>query len=219
MAKAPVPGAVKTRLCPPLTPEQAAELSRCFLLDTLDRVVALPAISPVLAFSPPGARRALASMARGARLVAQRGTDLGERLENLLAGLLAAGHPAAIAVGTDTPSLPAAYLRRAVAWLAAPGPDVVLGPSDDGGYYLIGMRTLRPTLFAAMPWSTPAVLPRTLRRARAAGLEVACLPPWFDVDTGADLERLRAALRRGHGGPAPRTAAFLGVARAGGEAR
>jgi hypothetical protein len=91
----------------------------------------------------------------------------------------------------------------------APDVDVVLGPTEDGGYYLIGMRVPAPALFESMPWSTPAVLGRTLERAQRLGLRVACLPTWFDVDTGADLERLRVELEAAPGVWPRHTRAFL----------
>src|SRR5581483_10768312 len=99
----------------------------------------------------------------------------------------------------------------AVDRLAGPGPDVVLGPTEDGGYYLIGLRRDCPELFTGVPWSTPAVLRETLRRAGAAGLRAACLPAWFDVDTPDDLARLGASLEDGGPGAeqAPRTRRFL----------
>src|SRR5262249_39143450 len=89
---------------------------------------------------------------------------------------------------------PQEFLQRAVDLLSRPGPDVVLGPTEDGGYYLIGVRGAHRELFDGVPWSTSEVLEITLRRAANAGLEAACLPSWFDVDTAEDLERLRATL-------------------------
>ena len=141
--------------------------------------------------------------------MAQHGRDLGERMRSVLGALLRAGHPAAIALGTDTPTLPRALLQRAVDLAASGDVDVVLGPSEDGGYYLIGVRDDYPTLFEGVPWSTPAVLDVTLRRADDAGLRSALLPTWFDVDTPDDLARLRAALiDTPHVAPATRR--FLG---------
>ncbi|OGL11752.1 MAG: hypothetical protein A3I14_00695 [Candidatus Rokubacteria bacterium RIFCSPLOWO2_02_FULL_73_56] len=214
MAKAPVAGAVKTRLCPPLAPGQAAALARCFLLDKLGQLRTLRGARPVVAFSPADAADLFRALAPGVDLLAQRGPDLGARLAAVLGDLLARGAPAAIAVDSDTPSLPAAFVQMAVDRLADPAVDLVLGPSEDGGYYLIGMPRVHGALFAAMPWSTPDVLAETERRARAAGLRVVRLPVWFDVDTAADLERLRAALARGEGAPAPATRALLAAWRA-----
>jgi len=194
MAKAPRSGEVKTRLCPPLSPDEAASLYRCFLLDKIAQVRALESAAPVVAFSPPVARADFAALAPGFRLLAQRGADLGARLLNVVGDLLAEGHAGAIAVDSDTPTLPVQLLQEAVERLSLPGPDVVLGPTEDGGYYLIGVRAARPELFEGIAWSTPAVLGETLRRAEKAGLSTACLAPWSDVDTAGDLARLRAEL-------------------------
>jgi len=214
MAKAPAPGAVKTRLCPPLAPAQAAALAHAFLLDKIGQVRTLRGARPVVAFAPADAAATFRALAPDFGLLAQRGPDLGARLAAVLGDLLAGGHAGAIAVDGDTPSLPTAFVQAAVGRLADPTVDVVLGPSDDGGYYLIGMKRVHGALFEAMPWSTPRVLAETERRARAAGLAVARLPAWFDVDTAEDLERLRASLARGEGAPAPATRALLEAWRA-----
>jgi rSAM/selenodomain-associated transferase 1 len=215
MARVPGAAPVKSRLHGVLSPQEATELYRCFLLDRLDALAAVPAVERVIAFTPSGARAALAALAPpGFRLLAQDGGDLGERLTRLFAGLLGEGHGAAIAVDSDSPTLPVGYLAQGVAALDAA--DVVIGPTDDGGYYLIGIgagcRALVAgprcsALFEGVPWSTPRTRAATLERARALELSVSLLPPWFDVDTPADLDRLRADLRA-HPGPA-RTAAFL----------
>ena len=194
MAKAPSPGAVKTRLCPPLREAEAAALYRCFLADKIAAVQSLAGAQPVIAYTPDEAHAEFTALAPGFALVAQRGPDLGARLHSSLASLLAAGHPGAIAVDSDTPTLPREFLQRAVDCLMRPGPDVVLGPTEDGGYYLIGVRAAHRALFEDMPWSTSAVLEITLRRAAAAGLQTVCMPTWFDVDTPDDLRRLQAEL-------------------------
>jgi rSAM/selenodomain-associated transferase 1 len=217
VAKLPRPGAVKTRLCPPLTAEQAAALSRGFLLDKLQQVRDLRGAAPVVVHAPAGARAAFARLAPGFRLVPQRDGDLGARLAAAAGTLFGRGHAGVMFLDTDTPTLPAGHLAEAVRVLAARESDVVLGPTDDGGYYLIGLAAPAPALFAGIPWSTPDVLGATVRRARALGLRVRLLPGWFDVDTGADLVRLEAALRAAPGGarhtravlarrPAPRRA-------------
>lgn len=194
MAKAPRPGAVKTRLCPPLSPAEAAELSRCFLLDKIAQVRALTEASPAIAFTPEDEQGWFEALAPDFVLVPQRGADLGARLHGSLNALLRAGHPAALAIDSDTPTLPMEFMRQAIHLAITPGVDIVIGPTEDGGYYLIGGRVAHRALFEDMPWSTSQVLEQTMQRAKAAGLRVACLPSWFDVDTPADLARLRAAL-------------------------
>ncbi len=211
MAKVPGATTVKSRLHPSITPERATELYRCFLLDRLDALAALSGIAPVIAFTPADARSALEVLAPpGFGLVTQRGADLGQRLANLLADLVGRGHPAAIAVDSDSPTLPMAYVLEAALKLESNAADVVLGPCDDGGYYLIGVRAPQPALFEGIPWSTERVTPVTLEKARGLGLRVHLLPSWFDVDTEADLRRLHGELAAGHDGPA-RTRAFVGT--------
>lgn len=218
MAKVPVPGQVKTRLCPPLTPDQAAGLARCFLQDRVEQIAGIELAEPVVAFTPPERGDELRGLLPGpVRLVPQDGADLGARLDRVLADLLAEGRPGAIAVDADSPSLPSVFLRQACAHLLDGTAEVVVGPCEDGGYYLIGLRAPAPELFRAMPWSTPAVLDETLARVRRLGRRLALLPPWFDVDRGADLARLRdgastpPAPDGRHAPPfaPPRTLAFL----------
>jgi uncharacterized protein len=207
MAKAPRAGAVKTRLCPPLTYREAAALARCFLRDTIAKVRCLTDVTVTIAHTPAAERAVFARLAPDLALVPQRGHDLGERMRSALAEGLRT-HRRAIAVGTDTPTLPAAVVQLAVDRVASDDVDVVLGPAEDGGYYLIGVRADHPTLFADVPWSTPLVLDLTVRRAEAAGLRCVRLPTWFDVDTADDLARLRAALIKDPG-IAPSTSRFL----------
>jgi len=209
MAKVPGAAPVKSRLHAALTEARATELYRCFLLDRLDALVAVPGIAPVVAFTPPEARARMATLAPpGVRLLAQEGDDLTERLTRLFDRLLGEGHPAALAMDSDSPTLPMAYVATAARALADGEADVVIGPSDDGGYYLIGLREPRAVLFEDVPWSTAEVLAVTLARARGLGLRVRLLPAWFDVDTEADLHRLRDELAAGGAGPT-RTAAFV----------
>jgi len=202
MAKAPEAGQVKTRLCPPLSPEDAAELYRCFLLDKIAQVREVAEAEPVLAFAPAQAAAAFEALAPGFTLLPQRGPDLTARLTAVCVDLFRSGCDAAILIDSDTPTLPTERLERAVAVVKEGGCDLVLGPSEDGGYYLIGLRRLHPGLFEGMQWSTPTVLEETLRRARALGLSATTLSAWYDVDTAADLVRLRADLSAGPpGGP------------------
>lgn len=196
MAKTPRPGAVKTRLCPPLSGAEAAELYRCFLLDKIEQVRALRNARPVIAYTPEEGRAFFEAAASDFLLLPQRGGDLGARLAGTFAALFAQGYAGALAIDSDTPTLPAEPLQQALDLLAGPAADVILGPCEDGGYYLIGLRRLHRELFEGIAWSTDRVLPETVRRAEALGLSVASLPAWLDIDTPEDLERLRDALAR-----------------------
>lgn len=209
MAKDPKAGRVKTRLCPPLTPDQAARLYQCFLSDVLDLVAAVPGVDPAVAFSPREAHGEFTRLASGRfQLIPQEGTDLGARLENTFHVLFRQGYERVAAVSTDSPDLPVEYLRDAFARLEEGS--VVLGPCPDGGYYLIGLSRPFPTLFRDMPWSTERVVPETETRARHLGVSVSRLPEWHDVDTAADLDRLMKDLAGGgrSANRAPRTSHF-----------
>ena len=209
MAKVPIAGEVKTRLSPPLTPEQAAELARCFLADRVEQLRGLPASDRLVAFTPPEREASSVCSCPGTSgCCPSDGADLGARMSRLLSDLLAEGYAGAIALGTDTPTLPTAYLAEACEALRSGAADVVLGPSEDGGYYLIGLGRPAPELFVNVPWSTATVYAETLARARASGRRISVLPTWFDVDRVPDLARLGRALERDAYRPR-RTLAFV----------
>ena len=202
MAKVPGIGAVKSRLHAALTADRATELYRCFLLDRLDAVAELDGVTPIVAFTPDEAEQVMRELAPARlQLVAQRGADLGERLSALLTGLLERGHVGAIAIDSDSPTLPMEYVAEAAHALADGRCDLVLGPCEDGGYYLVGLKSSQPSLFEGIPWSTDAVFAMTLDKARVRGLAVHVLPRWFDVDTEADLQRLYADMTARNDGP------------------
>jgi rSAM/selenodomain-associated transferase 1 len=196
MAKRPAPGQTKTRLCPPLSPERAAALYACFLDDVIARVAEaaelVSGLVPGIAFTPAAAGAYFAALAPGFDLAPQIGATLGERLDGVLSGATARGYDQVAAVNSDSPSLPVAYLMAAFAALDDPAVAVVLGPCDDGGYYLIGWKRPHPPLVRAVTMSAPDTLAQTLAVAGRAGLRVALLPPWYDVDSPADLARLAA---------------------------
>lgn len=208
MAKQPAVGRTKTRLCPPLTPAEAAALYEALLRDTIELGVSLEGIQLAIAVTPPEATDAFRRISPPRTLLLPvAGTDIGDCLKQVLSRLLAAGHPQAMAINSDGPTLPAPYLRQAIAWLD--DADVVLGPSEDGGYYLIGLTQPRPELFADIEWSSERVTAQTLARAEAMGLRVALLPAWYDVDTAADLDRLQAELATLPPGALPHTRRFF----------
>ncbi|MCX7790562.1 MAG: TIGR04282 family arsenosugar biosynthesis glycosyltransferase [Chloroflexaceae bacterium] len=206
-AKQPVAGRTKTRLCPPLSHAAAAELYACFLRDTLALARQVPASSRVIVYQPEEAAGYFAALAPDFALLPQQGADLGERMDRCFTTVLGAGPGAAVLIGSDIPTLPVAHVNRAFALLGEH--DLVLGPSDDGGYYLIGMRRPHPRLLREVAMSTPEVLRDTLAIAAELGLRAALLPGWYDVDTPADLGRLRAELSAAPLTVAPHTRAWL----------
>lgn len=189
-AKVPVPGRVKTRLTPPLSSVEAAEVARACLHDSLARFTrnADVAITLFLEGEPDEALRDLAARLVVPILPQEPGT-LGTRLRAALGALLAAGHPCAIAIGSDSPTLPPARISAAAAALRAH--DAVLGPTSDGGYYLIGVSRPAWALLEDVPWSTSEVARATRERAAREGISLAELEVWYDVD---DMETLRRAL-------------------------
>jgi uncharacterized protein len=143
------------------------------------------------------------------RLIPQRGDDLGARILFTFNQLFQQGYPQVIVIDSDTPTLPTAYLEEARRLIATQQNDVVLGPTEDGGYYLIGLRQSHRELFERMPWSTSQVLPETRRRCEQSGLTVACTESWYDVDTPADLARLMESLDYLQDGLAQQTKRYL----------
>lgn len=203
MARAPGSERVKSRLHAALGVAPATLLYRCFLLDGLEAAAALPGVAPVLAYSPPRAVRAMSALAPpGMRLLAQPHGDLGARMSRLIERLHADGYGGALLIGSDLPTLPAAFVLEAARALGEGAADVILGPAEDGGYYLVGLAQPAPALFEDIAWSTGGVLEATLARARGLGLRERLLPTWYDVDTPADLDRLRRDLT--HPGPGAR---------------
>ena len=194
MAKAPLAGAVKTRLVPPLTPEEATNLHICFLRDmsaSIAEVVAGTGNEGVVVYAPLGSEaifdRILPS---GFNLLGQRGESLGDRLCNATDDLLRQGYDSLCLVNSDSPTLPKALLCSAIEALMPEGDRVVLGAAADGGYYLIGLKQVHPELFDRISWSTAKVLSHTIERAAEIGLEVKLLPAWYDVDDAATLNQL-----------------------------
>lgn len=194
--KAPLAGQVKSRLSAAAGDAAALDLYRCFGLDMLDMIRS--AGLPVAVFVDPAGRIEAVREWLGAdlRYHPQEGTDLGERMENAFRAIFAEGAAAAVLIGSDLPDLPAVILREAGAALETN--DAVIGPAQDGGYYLIGFRRegFQPDIFRGIPWGGPDVFDRTMQAFRRNGASVHALRTWRDVDT---IEDLRALLERNRG--------------------
>jgi uncharacterized protein len=202
MAKAPQPGRSKTRLVPPLTSEQAAGLSAAFLRDITENIALASNVASIhgyIAYAPVGLEDLFdGHIAAGTRLVLADGSPsmppkvegFGRCLLHAIQSLLARGYGSACVLNSDSPTLPTSILARTAALLAAPGDRAVLGPADDGGYYLLGLKVAHAHLFEDIMWSTDSVAERTALRAQEIGLELIILPSWYDVDDAASLYRL-----------------------------
>ena len=194
MAKAPLIGAVKTRLAPPLSETEATALSGCFIRDAADNIIAASQSIPIhghIAYSPPEAEAIFRTMLPPAiRLLPSRRIGLGQSLADASEDLLSAGYGSVCLINSDSPTLPTTTLVEAAQTLLAPGDRVVLGPAEDGGYYCIGLKRPHARLFEDIAWSTERVFGQTLERAREIGLDTAVLPTWYDVDDLASLRRL-----------------------------
>jgi len=213
MAKASAPGRTKTRLVPPLTFDEAAALNTAFLCDVADNVLlaarhAAPqaGIAGYAAFGPTGAEDFFRGTLPGAiGLIGAWFPNFGDCLFHTIRELFARTHGSAVVLNSDSPTLPTALLIETAAMLAQPGDRAVLGPSTDGGYYLLGLKAAHRRMFEDIDWSTSRVAEQTLQRARDIDLDVHVLPAWYDVDDVDGLRRLDAELNgeRGHGALAP----------------
>lgn len=181
MAKAPRPGKVKTRLSPPLIPEQASALNICFIRDTTENIHQVTEAgnsAGIVVYTPVGDEATFDGiLPTGFQLLGQRGDGFGERLLHACEDLFACGFSAVCLIDSDSPTMPQDALVQAVSSLSRPGDRVVLGGSDDGGYYLIGLKHLHQRLFEQIDWSTERVFKQTLERAMEIGLEAELLPP------------------------------------------
>ncbi len=209
-AKRPEPGKVKTRMCPPLTREEAALLYAAMLDDVLETTAqAARAVDAdlCLAVHPPEATHEMATLSpAGTRVEAQHGAGLAERMAHAVAAAAAAGYGRVLLRGSDNPTLPAELLCRGLA--ALHDAELAIGPDRDGGYGWIALRRPAPGLFDH-PMSTTSVFDDTLANARSLGLRTTILEPHFDLDTAEDLARLARLRREGGAGPCPRTLAVL----------
>ena len=192
--KYPQPGRVKTRLCPPLNEEEACEFYQAMLLDSLEAYRRLDGVTLLPQIEPPARRDDFAALlGEDLALVDQCEGDLGVRMAHAFDLAFSSGARKAVVIGTDHPSLPLAWVRDAFAALDQ-SDTAVIGPAEDGGYYLLGLSGPRPGLFENVPWSGPEVLARTEENALKSGLMMEKLAPWYDVDDLAGLSRLRKDL-------------------------
>jgi rSAM/selenodomain-associated transferase 1 len=196
LAKAPLAGRVKTRLVPPLTPLEAAGVARACLEETLGRFPArVPAVWTLFLDGAPDELLRAAAARAGARIEPQGEGDLGARLERAFARLRREGARRVVAIGADSPTLPPERIAEALAFLESR--DAVIGPADDGGYYLIGLSREAGDLFRDTPWGTADVARVAAERARARGFTLEHLASWYDVDDAPSLRRLLNEARAG----------------------
>jgi uncharacterized protein len=198
MAKAPRVGEAKTRLVPPLSPEDAAALSACFIRDAAENIAAAAkhaAIEGYIAFAPREAEvEFVPLLASNTRLLPSRRPGLAASLFDAAADLLGAGYGSVCLVNADSPTLPTSILLEAARALSAQTDQLVLGPAEDGGYYLIGLKRAHRRVFEDIAWSTSRVLAQTEERAREIELATVRLPVWYDVDDIDSLHRLSREL-------------------------
>jgi rSAM/selenodomain-associated transferase 1 len=202
MTKAPRAGQVKTRLVPPLTPEEAADLNTAFLRDlsmSIFRASEMAPAQPLAAYTPRGSEDVYTNILPPRfMLLPQRGENFGERLIFAAEDLFAAGFASVCLINSDSPTVPPQNFAEAAIELAQPGDRIVLGPADDGGYYLIGMKQMHRRLFEEIDWSTERVFEQTKQRATELNLPVHQLASGLDVDDQAGLVRLRHELLAPH---------------------
>ena len=214
MTKAPRAGLVKTRLIPPLTPDEAAQLNICFLRDTAAAMRRACGTSAhgIGVYTPIGAEEAyIGILPRDFDLLSQRGNDFGERLFFAAEDLFKCGFSSVCLIDSDSPTVPTDAYAKAVDLLSKPNDRLVIGPSDDGGYYLIGLKENHRQMFERIDWSTERVLDQTKQRARELDLDVSFLPIGYDVDDRVTLRRLCDELLSDKASPdiAPHTRNFL----------
>ncbi len=195
-AKDPIPGRVKTRLTPRITPDEAAKLYKAFTLDIISNAHKLKRNSVnnvTVAYTPIGAEKAFRKLIeQPTNFLPQKGCNLGERMKNAFKQSFAEGAKRVVIIGTDSPTLLMSYIQKAFDVLKKI--PVVIGPTFDGGYYLIGLSGLNEDIFDGIGWGTSRVFGQTLTRIKSLDTQVYVLPPWYDVDTSGDLEFLKSHL-------------------------
>ncbi len=207
VGKAPLPGQTKTRLVPPLSAEDAADLYRGFLLDAIELGLQL-GWERVSVVHPHGSGPALAELVPAeVVLLEQVERGLGDALSHAFTSHLADGFDKVVLIGSDNPTLPRTTVEQAA--LALDVADLTIGPTADGGYYLIGMREPHPSVFESIDWSTSRVYRQTLAQAGRLALRVHTAQEWYDVDEPSDLDHLRLDLLSSRAGTAPHTRTAL----------
>jgi hypothetical protein len=189
-AREPLPGRVKTRLAQVIGDQAATDFYAAMLEDTLEQASRLASVQPLMFWSLENSRMPILKHYPQLPMYAQQGNDLGERMATAFEQVFNNNCSPCCIIGTDSPDLPSKYVLQAFEQLERNETDVVFGPAEDGGYYLIGLRQNCPGLFDSIPWSTSLVLEKNLRQAKRLGLRTSLLPTWYDIDTIDDLRRL-----------------------------
>jgi rSAM/selenodomain-associated transferase 1 len=195
MAKEPEPNKVKTRLIPALDPISASKIYKAFLMDRIHQIKEISDVDSFIAYTPQSAESFFKEIApENFILIPQEGNDLGERLSNVSYELFERGYQKIVIMDSDSPNLPSRYITSSFYHLDET--DVVLGPTEDGGYYLVGLSRHAPGIFKDIPWSTSEVMEITKKRAIKGGRSIHMLEKWYDVDTKEDLIRLKNELEK-----------------------
>ncbi len=190
MSRVPIPGKTKTRLLDVLSEDESAGLHKAFLLDMLDMLEKVVKTKVYIAFTPENEEKNLASMIDSpVDLIPQAGSDLGERMLNGIRRLKNLGHTPICVIGSDSPTLQPRHLEDAFKSLDQS--DICVGPSEDGGYYLIGMKKSHPEVFCNIDWGTDRVFAQTINIGEKKDIKIKTLDKWYDVDTSKSLHRLR----------------------------
>lgn len=196
-AKEPEAGRVKTRLQGYLSKEMCVKLYKAFLMDTLELARVIKCPNKILAYASsgpgPGYLKRIAS--QETIFYKQRGKNLGERMDNAFKFAKRMNCDKAVIIGSDSPNLPAKYIKDA--YLRLDENDIILGPSYDGGYYLVGLKEPCPGIFKGVEWSSKTVLEKTVKNAGNIGKKVSLLREWYDVDDSIGLVRLKSDLKQG----------------------
>ena len=208
MAKEPKAGTTKTRLCPPLTPKEAARFYEVLLKDTIELISGINEIDLAIAFTPPTSIEYFERISpSNTNLIPVDCVNIGECLSFSMSRLFEMKYKKVFALNSDGPSLPVTYIRQAIQCLD--NSDLVLGPTDDGGYYIVGLKQFQGEIFENIVWSTDQVLSQTLQIAKQHDLSYHNLPSWYDVDTVDGLFKLQAELNELPPDSLPNTRTFL----------